>query len=105
MSLLDLNKEQQRAFNRLKKANADCIRLNVLLVNEYGTMTAYDKDLVESHGDDEIIPTGHPVKYTDVKDRGFYNINIFDTCPGMADDESFWYLGLTDKGLEIYENE
>ncbi len=105
MSLLDLNKEQQRAFNRLKKAHKDCEKLGVLLVNEYGTMTAYDSNLIESHSDRSLTLTHrNPVKYIDVQAK-FFNENTFKTCSGMADDDILWVLGLTDKGLEIYESE
>ena len=35
-----LDNNQQLAFNRLKRAYADCKKENVLLVNQYGTLHA-----------------------------------------------------------------
>lgn len=105
MGLLDLNKEQQRAFNRVKKAYRDAEKLGVLWVNQYGTMTAYNKEYIVGHGDDQVKPFGNPVDYREVIDRHGGNINVFETCAGMADDEVLWMLGLTDKGLDIHEND
>jgi hypothetical protein len=104
--LLDLEKEQQLAFNRLKKAYADCKKLKVELVNQYGTLHAYNGKLIVDFGDDEIKPRGHSVYYTDVIDKFIGNNNIISNIdPGRADDEDLWMFGLSDKGLEIYENE
>lgn len=103
--LLDLEKEQQLAFNRLKKAYADCKKLKVQLVNEYGELVAYNGKLVVDFGDIEFVPGGHPVSYSDVYSK-FYNTNrISNVDPGRADDEALWMFGLSDEGLEIYENE
>lgn len=103
--LFELEKEQQLAFNRLKKAYKDCEKLKVLLVNQYGTIHAYNEKIVEDFGDDQMRPKGHNVKY-DVATECFYNTNTINNVdPGGADDEGLWYLGLTDKGLEIYKNE
>lgn len=43
----DLTKEQQRAFNRFKKAYKDCKKAGVYFANNYGTIVAYDSDKVE----------------------------------------------------------
>ncbi len=104
--LFVLNTEQQKAFNRLKKAYADCKKLKVLLVNQYGTLHAYDNNLVEAFGDDEMTPSGNPIYYTDVKDVFIHNPNFISFVDsGRADDEISWMFGLTDKGLEIYNQE
>ena len=102
--LLDLNKEQQKAFNKLKKAYAECNKLKVNLVNQYGTLYAYNGELIIDFGDDEITPAGNPVYYRDIIDKysGTENfINKVDS--GRADDETMWMMGLSDKGLEIYQ--
>lgn len=102
--LFDLEKEQQLAFNRLKKAYKDCERLKVLLVNQYGTIYAYNKKLIEDFGDDEGLPHGQCVNYYSANKR-FINANtISKVDPGRSDDEISWMLGLTDKGFEIYNN-
>lgn len=104
--LLDLEKDQQLAFNRLKKAYADCKKLKVNLVNEYGTLVAYNGKLVVDFGDDLIQPHGNPVYYRDVYNKFYSNNNqISKIDSGRADDESKWMLGLSDKGLEIYNKE
>lgn len=105
MDLFELNKEQQKAFNRLKRAYKDCEKLGVFFVNQYGTLTAYNSDLIQGFGDNEITPSGHNVKLTDAYSKFYGNLNTIETCAGMADDENLHVLGLTDKGLEIYESE
>ena len=40
----DLNAEQKRAFNRLKKAHKDCIDAGVIFYNNYGTIGALDSN-------------------------------------------------------------
>lgn len=102
--LFELEEEQQLAFNRLKKAYKDCEKLKVLLVNQYGTIHAYNKKLVIDLGDDIISPEGYCAPYCEANSR-FYNKNIIDNVdPGRADDEICWELGLTKKGIEIYNN-
>ena len=104
--LLELEKEQQLAFNRLKKAYKDCEKLKVNLVNQYGTLVAYNGKLVLDFGDEEIRPKGNPIYYTDIMDKFTYNNNTIDNIDsGRADDEGLWMIGLTDKGLSVYENE
>jgi len=105
MGLLDLNTEQQKAFNRLKKAYVDCKKLKVELVNTYGTLQAFDGDLIKDFGDDQMQPHGNPIYYTEIVNKYPYNSNIIrNVDPGRADDECMWMIGLTDKGLKIYEN-
>ena len=104
--LLDLEKEQQLAFNRLKKAYADCKKLKVELINQYGTLYAYNGKLIVDFGDDQMKPNGNPVYYTDITDKFIGTSNIIDGVDsGRADDEGMWMMGLSDKGLEIYESE
>ena len=52
--ILDLNPEQKKAFNRLKRAWNDCKKLNVYFANNYGTLMAYDKKYVEEYCDNMI---------------------------------------------------
>jgi len=103
MELLGLNKEQQKAFNRLKKAYADCKKLKVNLVNQYGTLYAYNGDLIEDFADDQIKPSGHPVYYTELMEECTHNPNQINKIDvGRADDETEWMVGLTDKGLKLF---
>ena len=100
----NLEKKQQLAFNSLKKAYAECKKQKVLLVNQYGTLRAYNGNLVEGFGDDTIKPNGHPIYWTEFKNKVCSNeINGVDS--GRADDESEWMVGLTDKGLELFNEE
>lgn len=104
--LLDLEKEQQLAFNRLKKAYRDCKKLRINLVNQYGTLHAYNGKLIEDFGDDEIKPHGNPVYYTDVIRKFIGTSNIISNIDvGRADDAGEWMMGLTDEGLKIYNDE
>lgn len=104
MSIFSLGKEQQKAFNRLKKAYKDCENLKILLVNQYGTIHAYDKRLVCDFGDTIIPPDGIPISYDEAR-KVDYNLNTIQNIdPGRADDEIMWVLGLTEKGLEIYND-
>lgn len=93
--VFDLNPEQQKAFNRLKKAYKDCEKLGVLFVNIYGRLEAYDKKMVNGYGDNTILPAGHIV------DACFHRSgNEFKITNEWADDSHVF--GLTDKGLEKY---
>jgi hypothetical protein len=104
--LLDLEKEQQLAFNRLKKAYSDCKKLKVNLINQYGTLVAYNGKLIIDFADDEIKPHGHCVPYLDVMEKFIGCSNYIDKIDvGRADDSEIWMMGLSDKGLEIYESE
>lgn len=104
--LLDLEKEQQLAFNRLKKAYADCKKLKVNLVNEYGALVAYNGKLIIGFGDCEAKPKGNAVYYTDVVDKFIGTTNIIHGVdPGRSDDEIIWMFGLSDEGLKIYNDE
>ena len=43
----NLTKEQQRAFNRLKKAYIDCLSKGIYFINAYGTLLAINYDNFE----------------------------------------------------------
>ena len=104
--LLELNKKQQAAFNKLKRAYKECKKQNVLLVNKYGEIVAYNGELIEDFGDNLIKPRGIPVYYLDVNRRFIHNQNtISGVDVGRADDESIWMLGLTEEGFRIYNDE
>ena len=95
----ELTPEQQKAFNKLKKAYKDCEKLGVYFVNIYGSLTAFDKKKVAGYGDKDLRP------------GGVYDIELLHGCPA----ESFkisneWsddchVLGLTPKGKKIYLDE
>ena len=93
-----LTKEQQRAFNRLKKAMRDCKRLEVYFANVYGTMLAFDKAKVSNYGfkEDlkgfEVIDSLHLAGHPD-------SVQIPDA---FCDDEILHSIALTEKGSKIY---
>ena len=105
MDLFDLNKEQQKAFNRLKRAYKDCEKLGVLFVNLYGDINAFNKDLIEDFGGEGMNPSGNNVMLTDAYEKFHYNANVVRSVDSYADDEISHVLGLTDKGLEVYESD
>lgn len=102
--IFELEKEQQLAFNRLKKAYADCEKTKVLLVNQYGTLHAYNGKVVIGFGDDVITPKGNPIYYYVFKEKVADNI-IRNVDSGRADDENEWMVGLTDKGLKLFNED
>lgn len=102
--LFELEKEQQLAFNRLKKAYKDCAKLGVVLINQYGTLHAYSKKMITDMGDEIIKPMGHPVSYYEL-DRLYHNYNTINNIDVGRADDSDWILGLTDKGFKIYNKE
>ena len=77
----------------------------MLFVNQYGSLNAYDSSMVESFGDIEMTPSGHNVSLRDAKSKFYGNSNTIETCAGMADDEGMHVLGLTNKGLKVYESD
>lgn len=62
-SAFSLNKEQQKAFNRLVKAYNDCKKLGVYFVDMYGTLYAYDRKLVNDYRDDKLrVNSEYPIE-------------------------------------------
>lgn len=100
MGDLSLSKEQQLAFNRLKKAYKDCDKLGVVLINQYGTLNAYNGRFVTSMGDKDIPPQGTTYDYYEVSKYIPSNI-VNGVDPGRADDD--WIIGFTEEGSRIIE--
>jgi len=74
-----LKPEQQRAFNRLKKAHADCLKAGVVFYNNYGNLGALDSSKFCHHYYDDCPISG-------VSDVG-QNANELDIgCGEWADD-------------------
>ena len=95
-AVCELTPEQQRAFNRLKKAYKDCEKAGIYFANNYGDLMAFDNKLVAGYGDDSMLPDGE------------YTVKLSDGCPAhsirianeWADDTHV--LGLTKKGMKLY---
>lgn len=94
-----LNKQQQSAFDALKRAANKCNKLNIGFVNIYGSIHPFDKSVisgfnVDSGGDVECKYNGYP-------------INCIDNLGGdsYADDQNLHYFNLTDKGKKIFKED
>jgi len=82
--IFKLTKEQQRAFNRLKKAHKDCVKLGIAFYNSYGTLGALDAcKFNRRYFDDD--PDGG------IEEHGA-NENEFNLeCNEWADDDHFFH--------------
>ncbi|HDZ04869.1 hypothetical protein LCGC14_0371130 [marine sediment metagenome] len=99
--IFDLTANQQRAFNRLKKAYKDCEKEGINFVNRYGSLYAYDAKNISGFGDSHIHAYGdNEVAVIDIVREGQY-INIPSE---WCDDDGCHYYGLTEKGFKLYEN-
>lgn len=98
--IFDLTPEQQRAFNRLKKAYADCEKAGILFINNYGSLQAVDKKLICGYSDSKVIHTG--VAAVDIEDAGEPR-NRFDIASEWTDDRHFYEL--TELGDKLNELE
>lgn len=95
-AVCELTPEQQRAFNRLKKAYKDCVQTGIYFSNNYGHLMAFNKELVAEYGDTTFRPDGE------------YEVVLNGGCPAeymrivneWADDTHV--LGLTEKGMRLY---
>lgn len=94
-----LTPEQEKAFNKLKKAYKECEKKGIFFVNIYGSLSAFDSDLVQDYGDYIIRP------------EGVYEIELggasyaeYLTIPDQFSDDNH-ILGLTKKGMDLYLSE
>lgn len=95
-SVCELTAEQQKAFNKLKKAYKECQKTGIYFANCYGSLMAFDKKLVAGYGDCTMTPDGE------------YTVELHNGCPAdsmqivneWADDTHV--LGLTKKGMKLY---
>ena len=99
MNVLDLNPEQKKAFNKLKKAYKECEKLNILFVNEYGNICAYDKKYVKDFTDQ--INCKNPDNA--IETYGDKAINYIKSVDSWADDVHL--IVLSDEGKKIYDEE
>lgn len=98
-AVCELTPEQQRAFNRLKKAYKDCEKAGIYFANNYGDLMAFNKKLVAGYGDMTMHADGE------------YEVVLDNVCPAesmrianeWADDTHV--LGLTKKGMKLYLQE
>ncbi len=99
MDVYQLNREQQKAFNALRRAANKCAKLNIGFVNLYGSVTAFDNDLIEAFGVDanyeiSCMEHGYPPNY--INNLG---------GDSFADDQYIHSFKLTDKGRKVHQNE
>lgn len=91
--IFQLTPEQKKLFTKLKLAYKACEKANILFVNNYGTLEAYDKAIVESYEGDE----------TDVENMVSSHdsscLNTMETDVSWSDDEHF--IVLTPKGMKL----
>jgi len=95
--IFDLKPEQQKAFNRFKNAYKKCIDVDIFFVNNYGSLQAYDSNLICGYGDFRLHAKG--VSEISVLDAG-ETLNEIKIPGEWSDDQH--YFGLTDKGDEVY---
>ncbi len=100
-SVFGLNKEQQKAFNRLVKAYKDCEKLKVMFVNNYGIMEAYNKEYIQQYTDRMMIDAENLEDA--ISSYDFMSSNTFKTDAGWADDEHL--IVLTEKGKKLFNED
>lgn len=96
MEIYKLNKEQQKAFNALKRAVNKCEKLNIGFINIYGDITAFDKSIIKDFGVD--------CNYEIACMKYGYPSNTINNLGGdsYADDQSIHSFELTDKGRLLF---
>lgn len=103
-----LTKEQLRAFGRLKKAHADCLKASIKFVNLYGTLTAFNSSELESFEERESVASAagqycHGSCSIDLPARHYWRTDcVVDPaaelnlrCNEFADDEGTHILVVT----------
>jgi len=95
----DLNKDQQKAFNSLKRVANKCVKLKIGFVNLYGHITAFDKNMIAGFDVDADYELS-------CKEYG-YPSNYIDNLGGdsYADDQSLHSFKLTPKGKKVFNSE
>jgi hypothetical protein len=90
-----LTPEQQKAFNKFKKAYDECSKRGIIFVNVNETMMAFDSELVESSTD---ISEENTIPIEEVFTDNFIRVPSawVDTHPSLI---------LTDKGMEVLKEE
>lgn len=99
MEIFDLTPDQKKAFNRLKKAYADCEKLGVYFINNYGALGAVDNKIICGYADSKTHAKG--VSEISVYDAGEVPATL-KIAQEWTDDEH--YYGLTELGHDIYFN-
>ncbi len=99
---LDLTPDQQRAFNRLKRAVKDCKKLNVFFHSVLGELSAYNGEFVDAAFNESTARSD----CQDMKESVAYSDHIeykntVHIVAGFADDDNDQRFHLTEKGLEI----
>jgi hypothetical protein len=95
--IFKLTPEQQRAFNRLKKAYADCLKAGVFFYNTYGSLRAVDRSLINGYSDNTAAE-GHVSDH--VLTDAACHLNIANE---WSDDEHAFHL--TPKGWKLFNED
>ena len=88
----DLTKEQQKAFDKLKKAYMDCISKRIHFINCYGTLLAVNYDNFE------LFPYDDRCTSTSIESYKCTILNSFKIPNEWADDAHYFHP--IDKFLE-----
>ncbi len=80
-----LNKKQQAAFNRLKKAYNDCMKLKMGVYNNYGIIGFFDTAKITDYNDNSD-------KVEAVYDNGQNHHNEIRSVCSWADDTHYFHL-------------
>lgn len=102
--IFKLRPAQQQAFNQLAKAYKDCLKSGIFFFNNYGALTAVDKDIIAGYGDTRIHADG-PEVVSEVCMHDFVSepVNSIKIANEWADDTH--YYGLTSLGHKICFND
>lgn len=99
-NIKELNPEQQKAFNRLKKALQDCKRSGIIFVNNYGDLNAYNGKYVRG-----MVDSNSTCGENEIPLSGYGAYNSVTIANEWADDEGDHVLQLTAAGMKIISNE
>lgn len=91
---LELNPEQAKLFAKLKAAYKACEKAGIYFVNNYGTLQAYDKALVDEYAEDLNERDEDVLQADDAT-----TVHTFRIANEWCDDTH--YIRLTKKGLKL----
>ncbi len=91
--LFTLTLEQQRAFNRLRKAYKECEKLGVCFYNLYGSLGATDSNKIDGYGDDNFVKD----EELRIPNRDQNSHNEFNIASEWCDDQNCHYFRIKEK--------
>jgi hypothetical protein len=96
LNSITLSPEQIKAFNKLKSAYKACEKAGILFVNNYGSLEAYNSELVAEYADDSTLNEDCEDVFPADEVRTSYS---FKSPDSWADDRHL--IQLTDKGMRL----